>query len=79
LLVHTLRRIRPFRFVLDLGDVSAVDPISLGALAATCGLGDEHRVAVFVDNSPTVIAEQLAAAGVPQQRFRGGGDQSSPS
>ena len=35
-----------------------------------CGLGDDHQVAVFLDNASAVIADQLTAAGVPQQRLR---------
>ena len=69
-LVHAVRRLRPLRLILDLGDVSDMDPINLGALAALCDLADDHHVVVFMDNSSAVIAGQLAAAGVPQQRLR---------
>ena len=69
-LVYAVRRLRPSRLILDLADVSGLDPINLGTLAATCDLGDDHDVAVFVDNSSAMIADQLAAAGVPQQRVR---------
>jgi anti-anti-sigma factor len=70
-LVHTVRKLRPLRLVLDLSDVSGLDPINLGTLAAACRLGDDHEVIVFLDNSSADIAEQLAAAGVPRGRFRG--------
>jgi anti-anti-sigma regulatory factor len=70
ILVHTVRKLRPLRLVLDLADVSGMDPINLGTLAAACGLGDDHQVIVFVDNSSEIIAAQLTAAGVPQQRLR---------
>jgi len=70
ILVYTVRKLRPLRLVLDLADVSGMDPINLGTLAAACGLGDDHQVIVFVDNSSEIIAAQLTAAGVPQQRLR---------
>ena len=70
LLVRTVRKVRPLRLVVDLADVSAVDPINLGTLAAACTLGDDHQVAVFVDNPPVGIAADLLAAGVPRQRLR---------
>jgi hypothetical protein len=35
-----------------------------------CGLGDDHQVIVFVDNSSAAIAADLTGAGVPQQRLR---------
>ena len=70
LLTHAVRHVRPLRLVLDLDDVDEVDPLSRGALAAACHLGDDHHVAVFLDNSSTVVAEQLTAAGVPQHRLR---------
>jgi anti-anti-sigma factor len=69
-LVHTVRRVRPLRLILDLGDVSHMDPINLGTLAALCDLADDHHVAVFMDNSSAAIAVQLTAAGVPPQRLR---------
>ena len=51
-LVHAIRKLRPLRLVLDLGDVCDLDPINLGTLAAVCDLGDDHQVIVFLDNSP---------------------------
>ncbi|MET8152031.1 hypothetical protein ACIBSW_40330 [Actinoplanes sp. NPDC049668] len=69
-LVHTVRHVRPARLILDLGDVSDVDPINLGTLAALCDLADDHHVVVFMDNSSAAIAIQLTAAGVPPQRLR---------
>ena len=69
-LVHAVRHVRPLRLILDLHDVSELDPINLGTLAAACGLGDDHHVAVFLDGSSITIADQLTAAGVPQQRLR---------
>jgi anti-anti-sigma regulatory factor len=69
-LVHAVRHLRPLRLILDLQDVSELDPINLGTLAAACSLGDDHHVVVFVDGSSTAIAGQLAAAGVPYQRLR---------
>ncbi|GAA0469615.1 hypothetical protein KZ829_11635 [Actinoplanes hulinensis] len=71
LLVHTVRRVRPLRLIVDLADVPELDPINLGSVAAACGLGDDLQVAVFVDNPNGRLAEQLAAAGVPAQRVRG--------
>jgi anti-anti-sigma factor len=69
-LVHAVRRVRPLRLILDLGDVSDMDPINLGTLAALCDLADDHHVVVFMDNSSATIAGQLTAAGVPPQRLR---------
>jgi anti-anti-sigma factor len=69
-LVHTVRRVRPLRLILDLGDVSEVDPINLGTLAALCDLADDHHVVVFMENSSPTVAVQLTAAGVPPQRLR---------
>jgi len=69
-LVHTVRRVRPLRLILDLTDVPELDPINVGSVAAACDLGDDHQVAVFVHNPPPRLAEQLTAAGVPHQRLR---------
>ena len=69
-LVHAVRKVRPYRLVLDLGDVSDVDPINLGVMAALCDVADDHHVAVFLENSAPAIAMRLRAAGVPPQRFR---------
>jgi anti-anti-sigma factor len=69
-LVHAVRKVRPLRLILDLGDVSDVDPINLGTLAALCDLADDHQVVVFMDNSSAAIAGQLTAAGVPPHRLR---------
>ncbi|WP_433795146.1 hypothetical protein [Actinoplanes sp. CA-252034] len=72
LLVHTVRRVRPLRLIVDLTHVRELDPINLGSVAAACGLGDDHQVAVFVDNPSAALAAQLAAAGVPAPRLRAG-------
>lgn len=69
-IVHTVRRVRPFRMVLDLGAVPALDPVNLGTLAATCALADYYSVLLFLDNPTPRITEQLLAAGVPRQRLR---------
>jgi anti-anti-sigma regulatory factor len=69
LLVHTVRRVRPLRLVVDLARVSGLDPINVGSLAAACALGDDHQVMVTVENSSATVAAQLNAAGVPQQRL----------
>jgi len=69
-LVHAVRHVRPLRLILDLHDVSDVDPINLGTLAAACHLGDDYAVAVFLDHSSPVIADQLIAAGVALHRLR---------
>jgi anti-anti-sigma factor len=69
-LVHAVRKVRPLRLILDLSDVSDMDPINLGTLAALCDLADDHHVIVFMDNSSATIAHQLQAAGVPRQRLR---------
>jgi len=69
-LVHTVRRVRPLRLILDLADVPELDPINLGTVAAACDMGDDHQVAVFVHNPCEALADQLTAAGVPHQRLR---------
>jgi anti-anti-sigma regulatory factor len=69
-LVHAIRKVRPLRLILDLGDVSEVDPINLGTLAALCDLADDHHVIVFMDNPSAALTDQLQAAGVPRQRLR---------
>ncbi|XVV09232.1 hypothetical protein ACQP2X_30855 [Actinoplanes sp. CA-131856] len=69
-LVHTVRKIRPFRLIVDLADVPELDPVSVGSVAAACALGDDHHVTVFVDNPRRDVAKRLEAAGVPQQRLR---------
>lgn len=69
-LVHTVRRVRPLRLIVDLADVRELDPINVGSVAAACDLGDDHQVAVFVHNPLPVLADQLTAAGVPHQRLR---------
>ena len=69
-LIHAVRKVRPYRLVLDLGDVSDVDPINLGAMAALCDVADDHQVALVMQNFAPAIAVQLRAAGVPEQRLR---------
>jgi anti-anti-sigma regulatory factor len=68
-LIHAVRKLRPLRLIVDLGAVTTVDAINLGTLAALCDLADDHRVVVFLHNSPTPISDDLRAAGVPPQRF----------
>ena len=70
ILVHTVRKVRPPRLIVDLGDVPDVDPINLGTLAALCDLADDHQVVVCMENLSAEVATQLTAAGVPPQRFR---------
>jgi len=69
-LVQAIRHDRPLRLVLDLREVDGLDPISLGALGAACHLGDDHRVAVFLDYPSAAVAARLLAAGVPSHRLR---------
>jgi anti-anti-sigma factor len=69
-LVHTVRKLRPLRLILDLADVSVIDPINLGTISALCGLADDHDVVLFVDNAATPTARLLESAGVPRQRIR---------
>ncbi|MFI7602376.1 STAS domain-containing protein [Actinoplanes sp. NPDC049681] len=70
ILVRAVRHIRPLRLILDLRDLDDLDPINLGALVAACDLGEDLKVAVFLDNSSTEVAGRLSAAGVPRQRLR---------
>jgi anti-anti-sigma regulatory factor len=69
-LVHTVRKVRPLRLVLDLAGVSGLDPINIGTLSAVCNIADDHGVAVFIDYRSALIADHLTAAGVPPQRLR---------
>ena len=69
-LVHAVRRLRPLRLILDLRDVDDLDPINVGTLAAACHLGDDHQVAVFLDNPSLRIADRLTAAGIAGHRLR---------
>jgi anti-anti-sigma regulatory factor len=69
-LIHAVRRVRPLLLILDLSDVSDVDPINLGTIVAFCDLADDHHVAVFLDNSSALLTLQLQAAGVPAHRLR---------
>jgi anti-anti-sigma regulatory factor len=73
ILVHTVRKVRPLRLIVDLADVPDVDPINLGTLAALCDLADDHQVTVFMENLSAEVANQLTAAGVPPQRLRATG------
>jgi anti-anti-sigma factor len=68
-LVHTVRKVRPARLILDLSAVSRLDPISVGTVSAACELGDDHQVALCVHNPSSHISDQLAHAGVPRQRL----------
>lgn len=69
-IVHAVRRVRPLRLAVDLRDLHDLDAISLGTLAEAYHLGEDHNVAVFLDNSSPMATERLAAAGVPWQRLR---------
>ena len=69
-LVHTVRRVRPFCLIVDLSDVPEIDPFNVGSVVAACDLGDDHQVTVFVDNPRREVAARLTAAGVPHQRLR---------
>jgi anti-anti-sigma regulatory factor len=69
-LVEVIRHTRPPRLILDLADVDELDPLNLGVLAAACLLGDDQRVAVFVDHCSTALADELIAAGVSRLRLR---------
>ena len=71
MLVHAIRKVRPLRLVVDLGEVTEVDPINLGTLAALCDLADDQNVVVVIEHASTAIAVELRAAGVPAQRLGG--------
>jgi anti-anti-sigma factor len=69
-LVRAVRKMRPMRLVLDLADVSSVDSINLGTVAAACQLGDDHQVIVMVENPSAALTGRLSPAGGPQERLR---------
>ncbi|MFI6785138.1 STAS domain-containing protein [Micromonospora sp. NPDC050276] len=68
--VRAIRHDRPLRLVVDLREVHGLDPINIGTFAAACDLGDDQRVAVFLDHPSSAIADQLVTAGVPSHRLR---------
>ncbi|MEU4623395.1 STAS domain-containing protein [Actinoplanes sp. NPDC023801] len=74
-LVDAVRHTRPLRLVMDLAEVEDLDPISLATLAAACGFGDDHQVAVFLDHPSAAIAASLTEAGIPRHRLRFVGSQ----
>ncbi|MCW2144188.1 hypothetical protein BXY51_008793 [Actinoplanes cyaneus] len=47
-----------------------LDPIDLGTLAAACHLGDDHRVAVFLDHCSPVLADRRNRCRVRRHRLR---------
>jgi anti-anti-sigma factor len=70
LLIHAVRKVRPPRLIVDLGDVPALDAIHLGTLTALCDVADDHRVALVLANPTADIRSELLAAGVAAERFR---------
>jgi anti-anti-sigma factor len=70
LLVHAVRKVRPPRLVVDLGDVHTVDAINLGVLSALCDLAADHRVELVLGDPTAAVRSDLLAAGVPAQRIR---------
>jgi anti-anti-sigma factor len=70
LLIHAVRKTRPRRLIVELGDVRKVDAIHLGTLAALCGIAEDHRVTLLLVNPSAEIKADLLAAGVPAQRIR---------
>ncbi|WP_250032301.1 STAS domain-containing protein [Paractinoplanes maris] len=77
ILVQAIRHHRPLRLVLDLSEVRGLDSINLGTLAGACHLGDDHRVAVFLDHPSPTLADELVAAGIPAHRLRRVGEKPS--
>jgi anti-anti-sigma factor len=69
-LIHAVRKVRPPRLILDLSDVTAIDPINLGTVVALCDLADDHRVTVRIANASTGVADRLQMAGVPPRCLR---------
>jgi len=70
MLVHAVRRTRPNRLVVELDDVTALDSINLGTLAALCDLADDHRVPVVLAEPTAAVRAALLATGIPTQRIR---------
>jgi anti-anti-sigma regulatory factor len=68
-LIHAIRHVRPLRLVLDLADVRELGPLSLGALAAACHVGDARHVTILFDNCTTDVAAVLMSAGVSRHRI----------
>jgi anti-anti-sigma factor len=69
-LIHAVRKVRPPRLVVELGDVPALDGINLGTLVALCGLADDHDVELLLINPTAEIRAELRAAGVPAELIR---------
>ncbi|GIE28112.1 hypothetical protein Ait01nite_011570 [Actinoplanes italicus] len=68
-LIRAIRQVRPLRLVLDLADVVELGPLSLGALAAACHVGDARHVTVLFDNCTPDVAAVLMSAGVSRLRI----------
>lgn len=69
LLIHAVRKVRPQKLIVELGDVGTLDPINLGTLAALCGVAEDHRVTLVLANPSAEIREDLLAAGVAAERI----------
>ncbi len=70
MLIHAVRRLRPLNLLVDLRDVTFVDPLHLGTLAALCELADDQHVRVVIAVSDPALAIALRTAGVPGQCVR---------
>ncbi|MEV6843803.1 STAS domain-containing protein [Actinoplanes sp. NPDC051411] len=70
LLIHAVRKVRPQKLIVELGDVGTLDAINLGTLAALCGVADDHRVTLVLANPNAEIRSELLAAGVAAYRIR---------
>jgi anti-anti-sigma factor len=69
LLVHAIRKIRPGRLIVHLGDVRILDAIHLGTLIALCDLADDHRITVVLANPTAQLRDALLAAGANPERI----------
>jgi anti-anti-sigma regulatory factor len=69
-LIHAVRRLRPYRLILDLADVHSLDSINVGTVVAVCDVAADDHVAVYVDNPSPLIGVQLLAAGVHHRHLR---------
>jgi anti-anti-sigma factor len=69
LLVRAVRKIRPRRLVVNLGDVHIRDAIHFGTLIALCDLADDHRIAVVLADPTVEVRSVLLAAGVSPERI----------
>ena len=67
-LVHTIMRERAHRLVVDLDDVTAVDPQTIGVLRAAVAMAQDVNRAIVFHTSGSPVAERLSREGIRDNR-----------